>query len=441
MSTQLIEEIKQSVADMRRHNDQRFAELKDGMPSAETIAAMNRADARITELMDKLEEERKARAQEQARLDDIEARVNRRGGGAPKVSDQRVQAYANWLSVAENREVEAGDLSDADFEKIRGYSKAFRDYVRRGEKGASPESLRILNELSVGSDPDGGFLVSPDMSGRVATLVYETSPIRSLASVQVISTDALEGDTDLDEAGANWVGETESRGETDTPEVGTWRIPVHEQAAEPRATQKILDDARIDVEAWLANKVATKFARSENAAFVTGNGIHRPRGFMTYASGTPSATTWDVIEQTTLGDASSIVDASADKFIDLAFSLKSVYVGGAVWGMRRSTEALVRKIADGQGNYLWQPDFGERGRGSLLGAPVVEMPDVAAVAANALAVVFGNFAEAYQIVDRAGISILRDPYTTKGRVKFYTTKRTGGGVINFEALKIGKIAA
>ena len=159
---------------------------------------------------------------------------------------------------------------------------------------------------------------------------------------------------------------------------------------------------------------------------------------MTYTSGVPSATAWNQIEQVVSGGASSL---TANGLIDLVFALKSVYRAGAVFGMTRTTEREVRQLVDGQNNYLWQPDFRQRTAASLLGFPVVEMPDVAEIAANALAIVFGNLREAYQIVDRGGIRVLRDPYTTKGYVKFYTTKRVGGGVTNFEALKIQKVSA
>lgn len=438
MTATIAEQIQQEWSEFKRVNDRRLAEIeKYGEASAETREMVDRANAAITELQAEIATEFKNYVQ---RIDELEERWNRAmmaGLPGSHVRDEQRIVYARWQSRVQGKVVEPNEV---DLELIRNYTKAFRDWVRNGDRAEST-SLRLLNELSVGSDADGGYWVSPDTTGRVAELVYESSPIRQISAVQVISTDALEGTLDLDEADFGWVGETESRPETDTPQVGTWRIPVHEQYAEPRATQKLLDDAMIDVEAWLSGKVSNRFARGEAAAFVSGDGVERPRGFLTYTAGTPSATTWDRIQQVNIGaTASTIDDASADKFIDLVFSLKAAYRAGAVFGMTRLTEAEVRKIKDGQGNYLWQPDFTQRTSATLLGFPVVEMADMPEIAADALSVVFGNFREGYQIVDRQGIRVLRDPFTTKGRVKFYSTRRVGGGVVNFEALKIGKVA-
>lgn len=429
---ELIEQIQSEWRAFKDANDAKLAEIaKDGRASAETAQKVDRVNDALTGLQAKLDELRTSQTE-------IENRLNRdRAGGAALVrpSDKEMAVFARWQSVAQRKEVDPGDV---DLDLVRNYTKAFRAWVRRGDN-AGAEHLRLLNEMSVTSDPDGGYLVSPDMSGRVATLVYETSPIRQLASVQEISTDSLEGDYDLDEASASWVGETETRsGNTGTPGVGGWRIPVHEQYAEPRATQKLLDDARIDVEAWLAGKVSAKFGRAENTAFVTGNGVARPRGFTTYTAGTPSATTFNVVEQVNSGHATQI---TANGLIDLVFALKTAYRQGAVFGMNRTTEREVRQLVDGQSNYLWQPDFQQRSAATLLGFPVIEMPDLADIAASSLSIAFGNFAEAYQIVDRGGIRVLRDPYTTKGYVKFYTTKRVGGGMVNFEALKLQKTSA
>jgi HK97 family phage major capsid protein len=325
-----------------------------------------------------------------------------------------------------------------DVEEYRAYKQALSSYFRKG--GAI--SASVQNALSVGSDPDGGYWVTPDLSGRIATLVYESSPIRQIASVQDISTDALEGVNDLDEAGAGWVGETTDRTETTTPEVGKWRIPVHEQYAEPRATQKLLDDAAVNVEDWLGKKVSTKFARMEETAFVSGNGINKPRGFLTYSAGTPSKSGWGVIEQVNSGASGAFAATNpGDKLIDLVFSLKAAYRANAKWLMGRLALGAARKLKDGQGNYLWIPAFSDTVSGNLIGHPVMEAEDMPVFAANSLSIAFGDFREAYQIVDRIGIRVLRDPFTSKPYVKFYSTKRVGGDVVNFESLKIMKMAA
>ncbi len=435
MTMQAIEDLKTAFEQFKRLNDEKLGEIEQGgSASAASLAAVNTANAAITEAQNRLTQQTDKTEQ---RLVEVEDRLtrDRMGGLGQKVSDETLLGYANWQSVITGRHV---DPAGVDLDVVRNYSRSFQDWFRHGQN-SSPEALRILNEMSVGSDSDGGYWVDPDTNGRVATLVYESSPIRQFAGVQEISTDALEGTVDLDEASTGgWMAENATRsGNTGTPEIGTWRIPVHEQYAEPRATQKLLDDALIDVGAWLGGKVASKFRRDENTAFATGSGITQPRGFMTYDAGTPSAADWQKIEQVVSGNASTLL---ADGLVDLIFALKRAYRQGSVFGMNRTTEREVRQLKDGNSNYLWQPDFQQRSSASLLGFPVVEMADLADIAANALPIVFGNLGASYQIVDRTGIRVLRDPYTTKGYVKFYTTKRTGGDVINTEAIKIQKVS-
>ncbi len=371
------------------------------------------------------------------RLIEIENRLSRQsmaglGGwtGAPANDEQR-RLYAAWSSAIAGRPV---DRPDTD--QIRDYTRALNDYLRRGSL-ASSQSLVLLNEMSVGSDPDGGYLVDPDMTGRIATLIRERSPLRSLASIQEISTDALEGDVDAGDATAFWVSETEDRPETESPSIGKWRIEPHELYAQPSTTQKVLDDGRIDVGAWLGLKLADRFARAEAAAFVVGDGVKKPRGFMTYDSGIPSEARWDVIERVPSGDANLV---KPDSLIDVMYALKPTYRQGAAWGMTATTTAVVRKLKSSDGAFLWSDSLAAGQPATLLGFPVVEMPELDEVGAGKEPIVFGNFQAAYQIVDRFGIRILRDPYTTKGRVKFYATMRVGGGVVNFEALKILKVA-
>lgn len=327
---------------------------------------------------------------------------------------------------------------------------ALWQYARRGNAAGGD----VLNELSVGASPDGGYFVDPDTNGRVARLIYQTSPIRRIANVERTgSVDALEGILDLDEADSGWVGETETRGETDSPGIGRWRIPMHEQYAQPNATQKILDDDGFDVGNWLERKIASKLGRRENTAFVNGDGVGKPRGFLTYAGGTPAATdvnAWKVIERIPTGDASGFQSASsspmgnpADCFFDALFALKEEYRDGAVWVMARSTMRTVMKLKDAEGRYLMTGNnITDATPTMLLGHPVVLAEDMPTVAAGNLPIAFGNFMEAYTVVDHnGGLRLLRDPYTQKGRVKFYTYRRVGGDVTNFEAIKLIVVSA
>jgi HK97 family phage major capsid protein/HK97 family phage prohead protease len=327
---------------------------------------------------------------------------------------------------------------ELDLHAYRQYKSALGHYLRKNNAGNNIDEIKAL---SVGSDPDGGFAVPPDMNGRIASLILETSPMRQVANVVTIGSDALEGVNDLSDAGSGWVGETEARSETTTPKIGEWRIPVFEQYAEPRATQKLLDDALFNVEDYLAGKIADRLSRMENAAFINGNGVKKPRGILTYAAGVPSASNFAVVEQVPTGGAGAFASSNpGDALINLVYSLKASYRDKAVFMMKRATLAEIRKLKDGNGNYLWQPDFQTKQGGTLLGFNVVEAEDMPAIAANSLSVAFGDFNAGYQIVDRQGIRILRDAFTAKPYVKFYTTKRVGGDLVNFEALKLLKFA-
>lgn len=313
------------------------------------------------------------------------------------------------------------------------HRKAFIEWIRKGED----QNLRDLEQkaLSVQSDPDGGYFVTPEVSSRIATKLFETSPVRQFAFQQTIGTDALEGTADTDEAsGGGWVAETGSRAATTTPTIDKWRIPVHEQYEMPEATQKLLDDANINAEQWLGDKVADKLARRQNAAFVTGDGNGKPRGFMTYAAGT----SWGQIEQVNSGSSGAV---QADQLIDLVYSLKTAYRQNASFFMNRSLVQEVRKLKDSNNQYHWAPGLAAGQPSTLLGYPIGEFEDMADAAADSLSIAFGDLRATYTIVDRAGTRVLRDPFTNKPYVRFYTTVRVGGDVVNFEALKIQKLAA
>lgn len=336
----------------------------------------------------------------------------------------------DWANMnARRRGTQAGAYTASD---LNAYQKAFDAMLRKGEEVLGADERKAL---SVGSDPDGGYVVYPDMSGRIVQKVFETSPMRAYASVQVISTDALEGLYDLGEASSGWVGEAESRAETNTPQLGKWRIPVHELYAKPKATQKILDDAAINMEAWLASKVAEKFARDESTAFVSGNGINKPRGFLTYSSGTTIPGTIERIK-TGVSSAFAADPNGLDKLLDALYALKAPYRANATWFMPRLVTALARKLQDNDGQYQWQPSSQAGQPALFLGFPVAAFEDFEALAANSLSMAVGDMREAYQIVDRLGIRTLRDPYSAKPYVEFYTTKRVGGDVVNFEAIKL-----
>lgn len=433
----VVEELKREFAAFKTANDNRLQEIEEhGSVAPELQAKVDEANSNISTLQERLKEESD---KSEERIRTLEDQMNRGhiGGRGFRVDNESLERYANWQTGVDVRNKRRGlaepvEPQDIDPEQVRTYRRDFFNWIRTGQP---------TNEMSVGSDPDGGYWVDPDTTGRIVAFINETSPVRRLASVQPISTDALEGEVDLASAADGWVGETESRPETSTPTVAEWRIPLREQYANPFLTQRIIDFANRDVEAWLENKVRQVFARSEATAFVTGDGAKRPRGFTTYSDGTPGNTvaTWPFVEQVASGAAAAL---TADGLINLAFSMKSAHARSATFGMRRDTERQVRELKDGNGAYLWQPDFTQRSQGLVLGSPVAEMADMPAVAAAALAIVFANFAEAYQIVDSTiGLRVVRDNVTTPGKVKLYTTRYVGGDLVNFEAIKIQDIAA
>jgi HK97 family phage major capsid protein len=331
-----------------------------------------------------------------------------------------LQAEIKAMQTAANRTQSAGasNSNASDLEQ----KAAFEKYIRKGIESKA---------LSVDSDPDGGYLVRAELAAKVIEKLFETSPIRQVADVISISSDALELYNDSDEAGAEWAGEAATRSTTTTPQLKMIKVPVHEIFAKPKATQKLLDDAAWNMEAWLQKKLSDKFGRTENTAFVSGNGVAKPMGFLSYAAGTSHGQ----IEQVISGSAATI---TADGLISLLYSLKAGYQANATFLMQRLTLAAVRKLKDSQNRYLWEPGLNGDGQERILGKKVFMADDMPALAADALSVACGDFKQGYQIVDRIGMRILRDPFSAKPFVEFYTTKRVGGGVVNFEAIKIGK---
>lgn len=313
------------------------------------------------------------------------------------------------------------------------YRTAFRNYLRKG-MDAGLEQLQ-LKALSVGTDADGGYLVTSQMADTIAQLIRESSPMRQLASVETISSDSLDLIEDTGDMEAEWVTETGTRNETDTAQIGKNPIDTHEMYAQPKATQKLIDDASIDIEAWVAQKVAEKFARLEATAFIGGDGSGKPKGILAYTAGTA----WGQVQQINSGTSAQV---TADGLIKLYYALKDEFSKRATFLMHRTTAQAVRLLKESTTDqYLWQPGLAAGTPDTLLGVPVALAADMPVAGVGSLSVAVGDFKRGYLIVDRVGIRTLRDPYTAKPFVKFYTTKRVGGAVVNSEAIKLLKLAA
>jgi HK97 family phage major capsid protein len=420
-----VEALHAGFEEFKKANDERLAQIeKKGSADVVTEAKLQKIEADL-EKAQKIADEAVLASKRQSRIVTDER-------GEVVDHDRKAQEWASMN--ARRRGAVAGSFGAADMD---GYKAAFDTFIRKGEEVMGPDERKAL---SVGTDPDGGYVVNPDLSGRIVLKVFETSPMRAYASTQVISSDALEGLFDLNEASSGWVGETDSRAETNTPQLGKWRIPAHELYAKPKATQKLLDDASINMEAWLASKVSEKFARDEANAFVVGNGVNKPRGFLTYSSGTTLPGT---IEQFPTGASGALAAApdGGDALINALYGLKQQYRANATWFMNRATTRLVRKAKDSDGAYIWSPGIQAGQPATLLGYPVAAFEDMPDPASNSLSIAVGDMREAYQIVDRLGIRTLRDPYSAKPYVEFYTTKRVGGDVVNFEAIKLVKLGS
>jgi len=322
----------------------------------------------------------------------------------------------------------------------RGHREAkmqFNRYMRKGD-GATFES----KAMSVGSNADGGYVVPLEIAQTIDRVLAKASPIRALATVQQIGGNTYRKPVTTVEAASGWVGETDARTQTTTPTIAALDFPAMELYAMPAATQTLLDDAQVDIEQWLASEVQIVFAEQEGAAFITGDGSAKPTGFLQSTIVADASWSWGKLGYVASGaDGAFASSDPSDALINLAYAPKQGYRANGTWVMNRKTEAMIRKFKDGDDNYIWQPGVAAGQSASLLGYPVAEAEDMPDVVSNSYSIAFGDFARGYLIVDRVGINVLRDPFSAKPYVLFYTTKRVGGGVQNFEAIKLMKFAA
>lgn len=311
------------------------------------------------------------------------------------------------------------------------YSGAFSAHFRKGDVQAA---------LNKGAAEEGGYLAPVEWDRTITDRLVEVSPMRQIASIQTISTAGFRKLFNQRGMGSGWVGETAARPQTNTPEFAQLTYATGELYANPAATQQMLDDAAVNLEDWIANEVEAEFAYQEGLAFVAGNGVNKPNGVLTYVEGAANAAAhpFGAIKTQTTASATAI---TSDELIDMVYDLPGALSQNARFVLNRTSLARIRKLKDGDGNYLWQPSFSAGQPQTLLAYPVTEMAAMPNVAAGAVPIAFGDFRRGYLIVDRTGVRVLRDPYTNKPFVHFYTTKRVGGGLLDPQALRAMRMAA
>ena len=399
-----IKQLGEAFAEFKKTNDERLAKLSKG----ETDPLL---EGKLTELNQK--------------LSDLDA--------FKKNTEEALKKKA--------RPGLSGGGDGGDDETVAAHTKAFDGYLRKGRE----EGLRDLEQkaLSLGTGEDGGFGVPEEVDRNIIQLERDMSVMRTLANVIQVGSEDYKRLVNIGGGGSGWVGETDGRPETSTPKLAQIAPYFGEIYANPAITQKALDDIFFDVEGWLADELSWTFYEEEGDSFVVGNGTKKPKGFLAYpnSAATDKAGTrpFGTLQFVTSGAAAAL--SNPDRLIDLVHSLKRGYRQNAVWLGNSLTLAALRKLKDSEGNYLWRPGLEAGAPGVLLGYRYEEdeaMPDIAA---DSIPLGFGDFKRGYTIADVRGTRVLRDPFTNKPYVHFYTTKRVGGGVMDSKAIKLLKIAA
>lgn len=395
----VVEDVKKAVADFRAENDKALAEVKkNGHATAETREMVDRLNAKVTDLLSQVDEVQKAA----------------------------------------QRKATSGGQEDEDAKTKAEHRAAFQAFVR-GKKNHGLDNIKAA--MSVGDDTKGGYAVPETLDLAIGERVRSTSPMRGVCNVMTLGNEKYVKVVPRGEAEAGWVGEEEERPETGTPTLAELTPYFGELYAQPKTTQRVLDDAGFNVEQWLSSEVGYTFGSKEGDVFTMGNGVKKPKGILAYTLSTAvdDDRTFGALQKVLSGSAGAFV---ADKLIDIVHALHDDYHAGARWMVSNLSLAAIRKLKDGQGNYLWQaPDLSSGPAGTLLGYGITKNHQMPDPAADANALIFGNFERGYTIYDLPGARVIRDDITSKGFVKFYTTKRVGGMVTDFDALKVLTLSA
>ena len=319
------------------------------------------------------------------------------------------------------------------------HQKAFAAYLRSGEDDALRGLEMEGKALGTAIAADGGYLVDPQTADTIQNTLSSTASIRSIASVVNVDATSYDVLVDHSEMGAGWATEASAVTETDTPKIERISIPLHELSALPKASQRLLDDSAFDIEGWLAGRIADKFARAEANAFIEGDGIDKPTGLLTYGTVANDSWTWGNLGYVPSETAGGIT--RADPIIDLVYALGAEYRANATFVMNSKTAGHIRKLKDNDGRFVWVDGLAMGEPARLLGYRVLIAEDMPDIADNAMSVAFGDFSAGYTVAERPDLRVLRDPFSAKPHVLFYATKRVGGAVSDFAAIKLLKFAA
>ena len=318
------------------------------------------------------------------------------------------------------------------------HQKAFAAYLRSGDddglRGLEMEGKAMGTAVAA----DGGYLVDPQTADTIQNTLSSTASIRSIASVVNVDATSYDVLVDHSEMGAGWATESSAVAETDTPKIERISIPLHELSALPKASQRLLDDSAFDIEGWLAGRIADKFARSEAMAFISGDGVDKPKGMLTYPTVDNSTWTWGNLGYVPTETAGGI--NRADPIIDLVYALGAEYRANATFVMNSKTAGHVRKLKDNDGRFVWVDGIAMGEPARLMGYRVLIAEDMPDIADDSMSIAFGDFNAGYTVAERPDLRVLRDPFSAKPHVLFYATKRVGGAVSDFAAIKLMKFA-
>lgn len=356
---------------------------------------------------------------------------------------QRLQQQEERLNMYERKSLtsHARPALSAAMQDSAPHEKAFGAYVRHGDEDALRGIDLEGKAMSTAVAADGGYLVDPQTAETVKSVLRGAASLRAIASVVNVEATSYDVLVDHTDAGAGWASETTATGETGTPQVDRISIPLHELSALPKVSQRLLDDSAFDIETWLAEKIADKFARSESAAFVSGDGVDKPKGFLTYETAQNGTEVWGELGHVLSGADGDFAGVDpGDAIVDLVYALDARYRANASFVMNSKTAGVVRKLKDGDGRFLWSDGFAAGEPSLLMGYRVIICEDMPDIASWSPSIAFGDFAAGYTIAERPDLRVLRDPFSAKPNVLFYATKRVGGDVTDFHAIKLLKFA-